>query len=77
MLKRWVFKNFKRQCFFFHEVQILTISSMFCFNSSPKYSPCSIKSGLGRLVSQELIHYIQQVLLKLMLLATVLIVIMS
>lgn len=50
---------------------------MFCFNSSPKYSPCSIKSGLGRLVSQEFIQYIQQVLLKLMLLATVLIVIMS
>lgn len=48
---------------------------MFCLKSSQKYLPCSIKSGEGQLVSQEFIQYIQQVLLKLILLATVLIVI--
>ena len=37
---------------------------MFCLKSSQKYLPCSIKPGEGRLVSQEFIQYIQQVLLK-------------
>lgn len=51
--------------------------SKFCFTSSPKYLPCSIKYGFGQLGSQEFIQYIQQVLLKLILLATVLTVILT
>lgn len=46
--------------------------SKFSLTSSPKYLPCSIKYGFVQLGSQESIQYIQQVLLKLMLLATVL-----
>lgn len=45
---------------------------MYCLMNLQKYLPCSIKLCFGQLVSQEVIQYIQQVLLKLTLLAIVL-----
>lgn len=45
---------------------------MFCLVNSQKYLPCHIKFCFGQLVSLEFIQYIQQVLLKVILLATVL-----
>lgn len=50
---------------------------MFCLMSSQKYLPCCIKSCRGQLVRQEFIQYIQQVLLKLIPLATALTVIIT